>query len=375
MDLHLTHIRLKNFRSYKSFELHELGPLTILVGPNAIGKTNIIEAIQLITTHTSFRNPLIRQLLHIDTEKGSVIANVTDSNRHLELELLLSEGKKSFLLNKKLKKTAELKGLIPSVVFTPDDLNLIKGPMSARRNIFDYLGFQLSKNHYLIYKDYEKVIKHKNKMLKEGSSSLMLDSIDEMVVTCGAQLCCYRYFLFKKMMTYISQYYEEITQGRETLSACYIPSWCEYNSEVNMSIDFDRDEARVHLEEALKKERKKEIERKRSSIGPHVDKIEFFIDSKNASIYGSQGQQRSIVLAIKLAEVALIQEILNQKPLLLLDDVMSELDESRRNALIKLIIGDIQTFITTTNLLYFDELLLDKAQIIDLTPGRDKEVE
>lgn len=369
MDLYLEYIKLKNFRSYESFELTELGPLTILVGPNAIGKTNIIEAIQLITTQTSFRNPLIRQLIHISSDKGSVTTNVTDGNRQLELELCLSENKKSFLLNQKSKRTVDLKGLIPSVTFTPDDLNLIKGPMSARRNIFDYVGFQLSKNHYLIYKDYEKVIKHKNKMLKEGSSSLMLDSIDEMVITCGAQLCCYRYFLFKKMLIYISQYYEKITQGKESLSACYIPSWCEYNPETNVSIDFDRDTARIYLEEALKIERKKEVERKRSSIGPHTDKIEFFIDGRNASIYGSQGQQRSIVLAIKLAEVALIKEILNQKPLLLLDDVMSELDESRRNALIELIEGDIQTFITTTSLLYFEKALLDKAQIVDLTPN------
>ncbi|MEG1870337.1 MAG: hypothetical protein RR205_05770, partial [Oscillospiraceae bacterium] len=153
----------------------------------------------------------------------------------------------------------------------------------------------------------------------------------------------------------------------EKIEITYIPSWLENNPEIFSQRDFTIDEARHLLAEKIRVGSEDEIQRKRTLWGPHTDSIEFFIKGKNAGIYGSQGQQRSLVLSFKLAQVALIQEILGQKPILLLDDVMSELDTARRNALMDFISDDIQTFITTTDLKYFNETVLQRARIITLS--------
>lgn len=367
MDLNIARIAFKNFRSYELFELSDLGALTVLIGPNAVGKTNIIEGIQLLTALQSFRRPTFDQMVYEGSTFACLDADLTDGNRDLSFSLRLKEGKKQYFLNGKNKRTSDLKGIIPSVTFTPDDLELVKRSSGPRRIAIDALGSQLSANHYVIKKDYEKVIRYKNRLLKEEASSDLIASINETLVTCGAQLSYYRAALFEKLIPIVKSYYASIVDGREDMELCYIPSWEKYDQTKVVSFSLSRDDARENLERAINRFNVEERARKRALIGPHADHIEFFIGQRNAGIYGSQGQQRSLVLAFKLAEVSLIQEILHQKPVLLLDDVMSELDASRRNALISFIEGDIQTFITTTNLAYFDKSLLERGRIIELT--------
>ena len=365
-NLTLSNLKLRNFRNYEALELSGLGALSVLVGPNAIGKTSIIEGIQLLTALQSFRHPTFTQMIHQGKQFCRLDALVKNEHRSLDISLQINDGKKKYLLNSKNKKTAELKGLIPSVTFTPDDLALVKGSSSIKRAAIDNLGGQLSSNHYVIKKDYEKVIRYKNQLLKTDSSDALLDSINETLITCASQLNYYRSALFNKLSPVIASYYSSITASREEVQVCYIPSWESYDQDCVQTFLFSREQAKTSLQEALLKHFQEEKIRKRSLIGPHADHIEFFINGRNAATYGSQGQQRSLVLAFKLAEVYLIQEILQQKPILLLDDVMSELDEDRRGALISFIEGDIQTFITTTNLSYFDESLLRRAEIISL---------
>lgn len=366
MDLSISRISFVNYRSYEKLDLDGIGPLTVFVGPNAAGKTNIVEGIQMLTAQTSFRHPGTEELLRVGASFARLEAEATDGNRRLLLEMRVEDGKKRFLLNGKAKRAADLKGLVPSVTFTPDDLELAKGSMSPRRAALDALGAQLSANHYLIRRDYEKVLRHKNRLLKDEASPLLIESVDEMVVTCGAQLCAYRSALFEKLSQRMSAYYGEIVGGREELAACYVPSWEPHDPAAAVSYSFGRDEARASISRALERRGREERERRRALVGPHADKVEFFIDGRNASVYGSQGQQRSAVLALKLAEASLVQDILHQKPVLLLDDVMSELDEARRRALVSFIAGDIQTFITTANIDYFDADLLAAARVVRL---------
>lgn len=368
MDLTVTHISFADFRSYESFDLDDIGPLTVIVGPNAVGKTNIVEGIQLLTAHASFRHPAVGDLVRAGAHRAHLHADVSDGNRRLEIEMTAEEGKKRFFLNGKPKRPADLKGLVPSVSFTPDDLELAKGGMAPRRAALDALGSQLSANHYLIRRDYEKVLRHKNRLLKDEADPALLDSIDEMVVTCGAQLAAYRSALFEKLARVMDSYYREITDGREQLCACYVPSWEPHDPSVPATYSFGRDDAREALARALTARRGEERARRRALVGPHSDKIEFFIDGRNVTSFASQGQQRSVVLAFKLAEASLVQDILHQKPVLLLDDVMSELDEARRRALVSFIAGDIQTFITTANIDYFDRDLLAAARVVSLVP-------
>lgn len=366
MGLSVCEIEFSNFRSYDNFRLSDIGSLMVLMGPNAIGKTNVIEGLQLLTALSSFRHATTEQLIHEGRKSAQLSAALRDKSRSLDISLTISEGKKNYFLNEKPKRPSDLKGLIPAVVFTPDDLELVKGSSTPRRTWIDSLGGQLSANYYVIKRDYEKVVRHKNRLLKEEASTDLIASINDMLITCGAQLACYRASLFERLSPLIQAYYQTISDGREELRACYIPSWEPNESGEQSTYTFNKQEARLALEKALYEKKYEETIRRRSLIGPHADHINFYINGKDASHYGSQGQQRSIVLALKIAEVSLIQSMLQQTPLLLLDDVMSELDASRRDSLISFIEGDIQTFITTTNLDYFDKKLINRADIVSL---------
>lgn len=361
MALHINSFTLRNFRNYSSATLSPLGDITVLVGRNAVGKTNLIEGIQLLTALTSFRHSPIDQLVLQGEETGSLSIEAGDGNRQLQIDLLLDGKTRKYRLNGKGKRPLDLKGLIPSVIFTPDDLNLIKGSNKGRRQALDSLGSQVNKSYYTVRHDYEKVIRHKNKLLKDEADPALVEAINEMLVTVGSQLTMYRFALFNRLIPHVMAKYGEISNHREQLRAHYGPSWSYKEGE-----DLTRDDAREGIARELHERAEEERRRGRALVGPHADAITFTLDGQDASLYGSQGQQRSIVLAYKLAEAAVIEEILQQKPVLLLDDVMSELDGYRRNALVEAMAGGSQTFITTANIDYFDDVMLEKSQVIQL---------
>lgn len=365
MTLRIESLSLRNFRNYEDAALSELGDITVLVGENAVGKTNLIEAIQLLTALTSFRHGTADQLIRHGEEHSRVSMQATDGNRRLDIDLTLDGRTRKYRLNGKAKRPIDLKGLIPSVVFTPDDLDLVKGPNSGRRSSLDTLGAQVNKSYYTVRRDYEKVIRRKNRLLKEEADDALVEAINEMVVTVGAQLTIYRIALFERLLPHLIAKYQEISQGRDCLNAVYVPSWGKGTLGETVE-SLTRDEAREALARALHERAEEERRRGRAVVGPHSDEIVFTLDGENASIYGSQGQQRSIVLSYKLAEAAVIEEIIDQKPVLLLDDVMSELDGRRRDALVTAMEGGSQTFITTANIDYFNEAMLSKSNVIHL---------
>lgn len=336
----------------------------MLVGPNAVGKTNVIEGIQLMTSLASFRNATTEQLIRHGAPRARIEATLSDDRRLLDLEMLVEERSKRYKLNGKAKRPVDLRGLAPSVTFTPDDLDLVKGSMSVRRRALDVLGSQVNSNYHVILKDYERVLRHKNKLLKEESPQALLDSIDELLVTCGAQLTCYRLSLFEKLAPWIEDNYGRICCAKEALKCSYELSCASLDAASGGPLG--RDEARAMLREQLARHRQDELRRHRALIGPHADRVSFCIDGMDAAQYGSQGQQRSIVLAFKIAEADVIEELLDQKPLLLLDDVMSELDVVRREALVNYVSESAQAFITTANLAYFDSSMLNRADVVEL---------
>ena len=366
MSLKIKRVSFENFRNYPYLELDVSFPLTILCGPNAVGKTNIVEGIQLLTALTSFRHPTVDQMVR----KGSVAAligiELSDDERELALSCSIGDGKRRYELNGKAKRPRDLKGLVPSVTFAPDDLDLVKGAMGGRRLALDELGSQLSRNYHVVRKDYEQVVRYKNRLLKEDAPDDLVESINDTLVTCGSQLSCYRAALFERVSPELARFYGEIAKGGERLEARYTPSWLHGGREGIGTKPFTREEARESLRSVLAARLSDERARHRALVGPHADNIEFLIDGAPAGIYGSQGQQRSCVLAFKMAEVAVIESVLRQKPVLLLDDVMSELDEDRRNSLANFLTNDVQTFITTTNLSYFSSDVLSSAQVVSL---------
>ncbi len=364
MDLRISSIKLTNFRNYDELSLENIGALTIFVGNNAVGKTNLLESIELCTALSSFRNPTVDLLIKKEKSFARVLMDITDGNRQLELSLLLEPGKRQYKLNDKKKSVVDLKGLLPAVIFTPDDLELVKKASSPKRDALDALGSQLSKNYYIVKHDYEKVVRYKNRLLKEEAPDSLVLSINETLITCAAQLTCYRWSLFDRLSNHIASNYRHISNG-ELLRCSYYPSWLS-GVKLEPATPLERDYVKKQLEKCLFEKLPEERARKRSVVGPHSDKILLEIDGNDIVDFASQGQQRSAVLSWKLAEVEVIRESLHKNPVLLLDDVMSELDEKRRGALIDFVEGSIQTFVTTTNLQYFDEELLSRAQVVSL---------
>ena len=366
MSLKIKRVSFENFRNYPYLELDVSFPLTILCGPNAVGKTNIVEGIQLLTALTSFRHPTVDQMVRKGSGAALIGIELSDDERELSLSCSIGDGKRRYELNGKAKRPRDLKGLVPSVTFAPDDLDLVKGAMGGRRLALDELGSQLSRNYHVVRKDYEQVVRYKNRLLKEDAPDDLVESINDTLVTCGSQLSCYRAALFEKLGRAMASHYHDITGGREQLAARYAPSWYEEGRWIEPGVQLERDKVREEIAAALKSQAAAERARRRSLVGPHADRIDFYVEGRPVGIYGSQGQQRSVVLAFKLAEVTLICDLLGQKPVLLLDDVMSELDAQRRASLVKFVSGDIQTFITTANLAYFDDDVLAAARVVRL---------
>lgn len=369
MGLKIQQIHYYNFRNYSDYQLDGLGDLTLFIGPNAIGKTNLIEGIQLVTAFSSFRSSKTDHLVRFGEKDAYVKAVMSDGKRKLDMHFTLQDGKRTFLLNGKRKQIKSLRGILPSVVFSPDDLTFIKGSQSGKRAQIDSLGEQISANYHTVRRDYERILRQKNKYLKETTSHGFLESVNEVLTTIGSQLFVLRVQLIKDLIPYIQRFYSELASGKEEVTIHYLPSWDKYKSEQTLQEEipeYSRAEVKERLDQAIEQEFSREHQRGLALFGPHADQIIFLIDGKDASHFASQGQQRSLVLSFKMAEVALLKDKLDQTPVLLLDDVMSELDELRREQLINIISQDMQTFITSTNLSYFNDDFLNKADIIHL---------
>lgn len=355
-----------NFRNYETFHLEDIGNLTVFIGRNAVGKTNVLEGIQLLTSAHSFRHPQVAQLVRDGCESSRISIKTGDGKRDLDIALFLEKGKKRYTLNGKGKMAADIRGVLPSIAFTPDDLQLVKHSSTVKRTALDNLGMQLTRSYYVVRKDYEKTVRYKNRLLKEEASQVLVDSINETLVTCAAQLFCLRTALFRRMVPAVSAAYERLSGEQGGFEATYRPSWNRVARIDEFDLPDSRDEARDVLSSEISRWGEEERRRSRCLIGPHNDEIVFKLDGRDASAFASQGQQRSIVLAWKLAEVETVKGVMGVKPVLLLDDVMSELDETRRSMLVKLVNEDIQTFMTATDLDGFASSLVERAHVVKL---------
>lgn len=377
MGMLLSSLELVDFRNYETYSLSDIGELTVLIGKNGVGKTNILEAIHLITSANSFRHSQIGQMIRQGCDSGRVKAHLTDGNRDLTFGLTLEPGKKRFTINGKSKASTEVRGVLPAVSFIPDDLEIAKKSSGVKRDALDDLGSQLSKNYHIIRRDYEKVLRYKNRLLKEEAPQSLIDAMNDTFVECAAQMHCYRYALHRKMMPLVQLRYREIALSQDDFHSSYVASW-DYlrqgaealSVEGQTHYEAERNVAKERLWEAIKAYEAEERSRKRCVVGPHNDKIAFFLAGRDASQFASQGQQRSIVLAWKLAEVEVIRQTLGTNPVLLLDDVMSELDSYRRDTLVKCVGDDIQTFISATDLAPFNDQLLSRARVVTLSGKR-----
>ena len=362
-------VTIEGFRSYKSFVIEPDPHLTVFVGPNAVGKTNLIEALQILTAAESFRKPQWSEVVNWGEPEARLKLNAAGDGRSLEIVLNITcAGKRIYQINGKPKrKLSEMIGVLPSVTFTPDDLRLIKDSADKRRGALDGLGVQLSPSYLNIKNEFERVLKQRNAALRAEPVSLDELSVwSERLIATGARLFSARVRLFEQVAAHLQEAHAMITGG-SAVRSLYQPSW----ERDGLSGGCGRQQLEVDAAEILSgmltKKRDEERARKTTLVGPHRDDIRFFLDEdRDVRVYSSQGQQRTVALAWKLAEVAVIKDILQRAPILLLDDVMSELDEKRRSAMAQFTGQAAQTFVTTTNTGYFDESLLSRACLVRL---------
>lgn len=358
MGLRISELHLGNFRNLKERDIAFSPGITVLSGGNASGKTNTVEAIQLLTSGCSFRHPTPSQLIRQGEKNGFLRARLHGGGRVVDVACELCPTHKTFYKNMKKCSAKDMPGTLFSVLFNPDDLFLIKRGAAYRRDEIDTFARQAHPRYDKVLSTYMRTVEQRNRLLKNDyADPALLDAWDESLALGGATLLLARCRLFDRLQSIIAAVYASIAPN-ETLTA-------QYRSTIgDDALYLSRDEVRDRYRAMLSRTRADDLRRQQTLIGPHRDDIVFLIEGREARAFASQGQQRSIVLAVKLAEVILAKELVSDQPLLLLDDVMSELDQYRRSAIVSFIEGGIQTIITTTNLGYFSREMLDGAEVV-----------
>ena len=331
-------LKLKNYRNYTLLDLMFDPKTNILYGDNAQGKTNILEALYLTGTSKSHRGTKDRDLIKFGNEEAHLETVVTKKGVDFQIDMHLKKNSpKGIAINRiPIRRASELFGIIHFVFFSPEDLNIIKEGPSGRRRFIDLELSQLDKIYLNNLSNYNRIINQRNSLLKElykqGQLLDTLDIWDMQLVEYGNKVIEGRKKFVEKVNKIISDIHYKLTGGKEKIS-----------------ISYEESNGHLTLEQALKKNRERDIRMKSTTVGPHRDDLCFTAGDMDVRKFGSQGQQRTAALSLKLSEIELVKQLIGDTPVLLLDDVLSELDKHRQNYLLDSI-HDIQTVITCTGL-------------------------
>lgn len=353
----ITKLELNNFRNYKKKIFDNFSNLNIIIGKNGIGKTSIIEAIYLGSLAKSFKTNNEHLIIKNDSDYFRIKIYYFDYGPKKNLEVFYDkDGKKTKINSKIQRKLSEFISQYRVIMLSPDELKLIKSSPNTRRNYLNIQISQLHKEYLYFLNNYNTLIKNKNDYLKKlmfnsNLDTRYLDILDEKIVEEGLKIYSYR----KKYIDMINDYINDIFKKYQENNKIEIKYVSDY--EIN---------DKQKLLEVLRKNRKKEINIGMTSFGVHRDDYEFLQNGNNAKEYSSQGLQKLIVLAMKLSEVQIFVKKYEIYPILLLDDLFSELDEKNRNNIFKSLDKKIQIFITTTDLKNINKRITERAKIFDL---------
>ena len=331
-------LELENFRNYKDLSIQFDSGTNILYGDNAQGKTNILESIYLSATTKSHKGCKDKELINFEAQEAHIRTYVVkdDLEHRVDMHLRKNKSKGIAINGQKIKKAADLLGLLNVVFFSPEDLSIIKNGPSERRHFVDMELCQLDSFYLYNLNNYNKIVNQRNKLLKDLSFNPNLRETlfiwDSQLVSYGSKIIERRSSFVKQLNEIIYDIHVRLSGGKEELKIVYEP-----------------DAVMDELEKKLKDSNEKDIRLKQTTVGPHRDDFSFLVGGIDIRKFGSQGQQRTAALSLKLSEIELVKKITKDTPLLLLDDVLSELDSNRQNYLLNSI-GDIQTIITCTGL-------------------------
>ena len=348
--MYIKKIKLQNFRNYNEQEIILNNNINVFFGQNAQGKTNIVESIFICSLGKSFRTNKEKELIKFNENNTRIEMEYEKKDRNGKINYNIGDKKEIFINDVKIKKLSEILGNINIVLFSPEDINILKEGPSQRRKFINMLISQVRPKYIYNYNMYFNVLEQRNNYLKKieknNFDESLIDIYDEKLAEYGIIINNYRNEFIGKIKEKINNIHKNITEEKEEIKIKYI-SDCE-SKELFMK--------------KLKESRIKDIERGYSTCGIQRDDIYFFINGKKVDVYGSQGQQRTTILSLKLCELEIIEDEIDEKPILLLDDFMSELDEKRKNNFLNNM-KNMQIIITCTEKLSNEKLKIKEFKV------------
>ena len=354
----LTNLKLKNFRNYNDLDLTFNKKINIFIGNNAQGKTNILESIYVLSLTKSHRTNKDLYLIKQNSLFTKIIGTINDNDIINKYEVLINEnGKRVSINDKPLKKVSEYLSKINAIMFCPDDLEIIKGSPQERRSFFNISISGFNNNYVRYLNEYNKILKTRNEYLKnyEIINKDYLDVLTNKLIDLNIYIYNERKKYVETINKYLKNIYKDIT-GKENIIL-------KYDS-------FMDNDDRNELEDKFNMVYNNELFQKVTLLGIHKDDFSIFIDDVKINNYGSQGQHRIAILCLKLTEIKIYEEEYDKKPILLLDDIFSELDSTKKTNIIKFIKNDLQVFITSTDLNNIDKKIIKEADIYKIDNGK-----
>ena len=364
--MNLKKIKLLNFRNYKKVSIDFDKNINIIIGNNAVGKTNILESIYVLALTKSYRTQDIN-LIEKNSEFTKIKGEIREENILRNLEVFITkDSKKVYLNNNEIKKISDYISYMNVILVCPEDINILKGTPADRRNFLNIELSQISINYIKKYIEFNKILKIRNnylKMLYQSSFKDVryLDSLTENLVDREIDI----YIERKKFVNLLNERIEEIYRtitGKPGFNIVY-------KSSLEVILD-DIDSFRNALLDKYKKNQNKEIENGMTLYGPHRDDLEFYLENDDIRIFGSEGQQKVALIAIKIAEISIFKEFTNSYPIILLDDIFSELDVRTRNRIINYLNEELQVVITSNDTKGISKKILDRAKIFKVDDGK-----
>lgn len=366
-------LALKNYRNYDELFVEFENKVNVILGENAQGKTNVMESIYVLAMAKSHRTSNDKELIRWDQEYAKIEGRVQKQHSSLPLELVISKkGKKARCNHIEQQKLSQYVGNMNVVMFAPEDLNIVKGSPQVRRRFIDMEIGQVSPIYLHDMSQYQKILQQRNHYLKmmqikKQNDPTMLEVLTEQFIDMAVKVVKKRFEFLRLLENWAKPIHQGISRGLETLEIMYKPS-------VEVLEGQDLSKMIESFQEKFSKVRIREMERGTTLFGPHRDDLLFFVNGRDVQTFGSQGQQRTTALSVKLAEIELIHNEIGEYPILLLDDVLSELDDYRQSHLLNTIQGRVQTFVTTTSVEGIDHQTLKDASTYIVQAGTIKKV-
>ncbi len=371
--LYIKEITLTNYRNYTKTTIPFENKVNVILGENAQGKTNVMESIFVLSMAKSHRTSNDKELIKWDCEYAKLLGIVEKHRGPVTLDLVIStKGKKAKYNHIEQKKLSQYIGSINTVMFAPEDLNLVKGSPQVRRKFIDMEIGQVSPVYMHDLSRYQKILQQRNQYLKQLQTKKqtdlsLLDVLTLQLSEMAAKILKKRFEFLQLLQQWAEPIHKGISRGLETLKI-------EYKNSIDVSEDADLSKMLEAYHQKFDKIKSREIDRGVTLAGPHRDDLLFYVNEKDVQTFGSQGQQRTTALSLKLAEIELIHQEVGEYPILLLDDVLSELDDFRQSHLLNTIQGKVQTFVTTTSIEGIHHETLEKAATYHVEAGQIQKV-